>query len=307
MNKVLFSVLVAIFLICGCSGGSDSSSTPVLPIGPGGASMSGQWEGSLTFENGQTEQVNLVEFEQDGANLSGAHEWVLDGNPNRTPDVSGTIANSTVTISAIYRDPNSTDYLEFAYNGTVNGDVFSGSFRLTGSIPNHPNYNEGGTFSFSRVGGDPQPNPQPNQLDMSGRWSGMMSTPESGLYNTIFELEDTDGRISGRFTYSPDQGGEPQSTENLIGTVENSTARIIVTLFDANGNEIVLTFEGTLRADSYDGGITVQYGEVLEQGTFTTARNQDRRTMSSEVPSAAEEDFVSEIQQFLDDISNSDF
>lgn len=302
MNKIFFSMFVALFFICGCGGGSGGGSNSTLPIEPGNGGMSGQWEGTLTYENGGSERANFVDFSQNGANISGIHELFDNGVPARTDDVSGSVTNSTVTISAIYRSPDSADFVELAYEGTVDGDVYRGNLHVTGSTGNNPRIDQRGTFTFTRGGGNPQPNPQ----SMSGVWQGMMATPESGQYDIIFDLEVSEGRISGNFTYTFAQSGQTNSTEFLIGTVDNSTVNIEVALNDAQNNEILLTFEGNVRGDTFAGNISVTSGNTTEQGTFTTTKIQNRNSMAQEYTSTSDEDSGSGIQDLLDEVLRSE-
>lgn len=39
MKKICFSLLIGLFIICGCSGGSDGGPAPTNPIVPGGTGM----------------------------------------------------------------------------------------------------------------------------------------------------------------------------------------------------------------------------------------------------------------------------
>jgi hypothetical protein len=107
MVKICFSLLIGLVLICGCGDDSSDDSPPADSNPPGNADLSGQWEGTLTDENGASERANFVDLSQNGTNISGIHE--MFSNSARTDDVSGTVTNSTVTISVIYRSQDSAD------------------------------------------------------------------------------------------------------------------------------------------------------------------------------------------------------
>lgn len=152
INAISSLCVALLLLFCGCGGDSnDNSSGGLLNIDEAGGAMSGQWQGTLFYRNGTSEPANFVELIQDGANISGTHELFSDeGRSLRTEDVSGTVDNTSTTISVVYR--NGAYFIELVYEGTFDGHAYSGDFHLTGSTDNYPNADIRGNFTFTKVG-----------------------------------------------------------------------------------------------------------------------------------------------------------
>lgn len=303
MNKIFFSILVALSLIYGCSGGSDDSSGGTNPLDLGGASMSGQWEGTLNFENGETHRINFVGFVQEGANLSGVHDWLFNGDTIQTEDVSGTIANSNVTISAIYRVIDSTDLVEFAYDGTVDGDVYSGNIRFTNGAPNNPHTDVAGTFSFSRVGG----NPQPNSQSMSGDWQGTL-TYTNGVTEPAYFVGLVQNGMNITGAHELTDNGARVRTEDVTGTVTNANVTMSA-FYGTRGSNVFLelVYTGTVDGGVYNGnlhvtGNTDAGGPIDQRGSFSFTRNQNRAAMEEQLDAEIDENQMTEIQAALIEI-----
>lgn len=114
--------MIVPLLVCGCGGGSDSSISPnnndiVID-------MSGVWEGSMTPQKRNEEQIRL-ELTKNGPNISG--EMTFANANHQSDDVTGSVEDSTVTISAIFPSNNGGEF-ELAYEGPVAGNTFSETF-----------------------------------------------------------------------------------------------------------------------------------------------------------------------------------
>ena len=130
--------------------GDEPAPQPPAPQ-PQDVDMSGSWEGTMSTQRFGNSQL-AFELEQNGSNISG--DMTFDGY--HTSNVNGSVNQSTATISGIY--PTETDaMLEFAFEGTVNGNTYSGTLTVLigGEIDE-----QGLAFSVSKDG-DMPPNPDP--------------------------------------------------------------------------------------------------------------------------------------------------
>ena len=170
---VLFCLFLLLLLIggCGSSGGDDPS---VDIKNPGSdVDMAGTWQGNTG------ELQTTFSLTQDDNNIGGTLQLTnTDGDPIKTEDVSGTVKNSTVTISAIF-PLKEGGQVEFAYEGTVSGDTYSGKVKI---YENGSSTYKNGTFSLTK---GPAPGPVG---DFDGTY-------------TIFEEQDGDGHY-GQYHYT---------------------------------------------------------------------------------------------------------
>jgi hypothetical protein len=119
-------------------------------------SMAGEWEGSFTLKSGIVCHT-LFNLNQHGSDISGTWEFSEEtGNDtSSSDDVSGTINGNAVSISVMYRSAENTDnYLEFDYEGTLDGSNFSGQVTITGNWNGRNKY-EQCSCSLTRNGGNP--------------------------------------------------------------------------------------------------------------------------------------------------------
>ncbi len=111
--------------------------------------MQGTWQGSTTTETYGQEQTTFV-LTQNGSDILGTLQCTdANGTCVETEDVTGSINNSMVSISAIFRGESDVEYL---YTGTSTGNTYSGNVDLNvkGGV-----YEEGGTFSVAKSSGQP--------------------------------------------------------------------------------------------------------------------------------------------------------
>ena len=126
-----------------------------------------------------------------------------------------------------------------------------------------------------------------------------MSTPESGQLNTTFHLSDSEGRISGSLTLSSTGGGDPVTTESLIGTVDTGIVNIETEFYDAQNNPIRVGFNGSVMGDTFSGSVSITDGTVTESGTFSVARGLGHINGASEGVSPSEEGLNEFLQHHL--------
>jgi phosphatidylethanolamine-binding protein (PEBP) family uncharacterized protein len=97
-------------------------------------SMAGEWEGSFTLKIGTVCHTHF-NLNQHGSDISGT--WELDNQTGdgtmSSDDVSGMINGNAVSISVMYRSVEITgDYMEFDYEGTLDGSNFNGLVTMFG-------------------------------------------------------------------------------------------------------------------------------------------------------------------------------
>lgn len=148
-KKLFLSLIMVMLLICGCGGGSDGTwNEDFLPNNNDNAlDMSGVWEGSLTAKERGEEQISF-ELTQNGSDLSGKGTFIT----YESDDVTGSVEDTTVTISAIFTLRSGRE-IEFAYEGTVEENTFSGTFAAY----RNGNMFDDGTFSLSKNDSTPDP------------------------------------------------------------------------------------------------------------------------------------------------------
>ena len=131
-------------------------------------SMAGEWEGSFTLKSGLVCHT-FFNLNQHGSDISGTWE-LSDETGNDTSssdDVSGTINGNAVSISVMYRSAENTDnYLEFDYEGTLDGSNFNGQVTITGSWDGRNKY-EQCSCSLTRNGGNPTQDQDSMQVEFT--------------------------------------------------------------------------------------------------------------------------------------------
>jgi hypothetical protein len=133
IKKGVVILLFIMFQLCGCGGsGSDDPVNDTNTPGNQYADISGQWGGTTTMPNGSDFQTTL-NLTQTGENISGTWDAVSENETYHSEDVSGTVNDSTVTISVAVRDAGNPDnYLEYVYSGTLDGSNINGDATRKG-------------------------------------------------------------------------------------------------------------------------------------------------------------------------------
>jgi hypothetical protein len=189
---VLFCLFLLLLLIggCGSSKGDDPMACPGdpgCPDNPGpNVNMEGTWQGS-TIAMDEELQTKLTLTQNDN-NIEGILQLTFeDGKSTETEDVTGSISNSTVTISAVFPLQDGGQ-IEFGYEGTVSGDTYSGDVKL---FKNGTNTNQGGPFSLTKNGTTSESDPS----NFNGEWE-------------IFEEQESENHyVQYRYTVSIEQTG----------------------------------------------------------------------------------------------------
>lgn len=152
--KGMIILLFIMFQICGCAG--PESDDPADEAGKN-KDIAGQWKGTTTVSN-RSEYQTTFDFTLDGGNIGGIWDAVSKNETHHSEDVSGTLEDSTVTISVVVRDAeNSDNYLEFAYSGKVDDSNISGDVTIKGDW-NEENIDDQGSFTLARQGDDSDSN-----------------------------------------------------------------------------------------------------------------------------------------------------
>lgn len=162
-KKLYLSLIVVLLLICGCELGSDSEDASSRK------DMSGVWEGSMIPKKRKNTQIRL-ELTQHKSDISGQ----MTLSTHQSDDVTGSVEGSKATISAMFPAKNGGQ-VEFAYEGTVEGNTFSGTFTHY----KEGNMDDEGTFSLSRI----TPGPD-SEFGISFQW-GNIPLCTSGSPNTV--------------------------------------------------------------------------------------------------------------------------
>lgn len=241
LRKNLIILLFIIFQICGCGGGGSDDPANDPDSGPTkNVNVSGPWDGTATAQNGSVYQTAFT-LTQDGNNIGGTCEWVTEDETYHSPDVSGTVNNSTVTISIIFRDTENPDnYLELVYSGTVDGSDISGDITITG-IWDGTERNGKASFTLSRPDDDPDPNPEPED-------------------NTIKVSDDIE---------------EPTTWENQYVYVISEDLYVENTLTIQAGTVIKLQFGTDVKVQRE--GIIIAQGTPDEPVVFTSYADDEQR------------------------------
>jgi hypothetical protein len=120
LQLTILIILTLFILNCGSS--SDESE-------PSTQTVHGTWEGVTTTKSlGNVDTV--FNFTQEGNNIvEGTLEWSHSNGTIVTDNITGTINDSTVTISALFPS-TSNGTLEAGYEGSLSGSTYNGDISL---------------------------------------------------------------------------------------------------------------------------------------------------------------------------------
>jgi hypothetical protein len=149
-NDIVLFIFITLFALilggCGSSGGGDGGQQDPNNTPTDIEDMQGVWKGTTNTQIFGEEQTTFT-LTQNGSDISGTLKLTDTDNNSYEAEANGSINNSSANISSIFDLEDGNGNIEYVYNGTIDGNTFSGNINL---FENGVDTNQGGTFTVSK-------------------------------------------------------------------------------------------------------------------------------------------------------------